>query len=208
LTYVVTCWLELCGKPCLHGASLLFPEGTITCLAHKGTGKSSLTVALLKAGGRLMCDDITPVNIMGSAGYVLPGPPMMHVWPVQRDALGLTAAPPSQRDSKPIKTYVNVFAGEPEIYCKEPQEFGKIFILERDPQRTIGAIEVTRLGPAEALFQLSNYTFAPLLVRALQLEKQRTALLSVAASGYPVFRIKYPTDLNRISEVASAILNS
>lgn len=62
--------LHASGHLCLHGSAVATPGGAIAFLAPKFHGKSTLALALSRAGAKLLTDDILPVD---------PRPPMRAV---------------------------------------------------------------------------------------------------------------------------------
>jgi hypothetical protein len=54
--------LHASGHLCLHGSAVVTAGGAIAFLAPKFHGKSTLALALSRAGARLLTDDILPVN--------------------------------------------------------------------------------------------------------------------------------------------------
>lgn len=66
----------------LHGCAISMNGGGATVLlAPKGCGKSTLTARLLERGHKLMADDVTALEEDEGVFYVLPGLPILKLWP-------------------------------------------------------------------------------------------------------------------------------
>jgi hypothetical protein len=68
---VLAAAMHLRGRFCLHGSSVVLAGGAIAFLAPKHHGKSTLAMAAIAGGAKLLTDDSLPVE---------PGPPVM-AWP-------------------------------------------------------------------------------------------------------------------------------
>ncbi len=69
------------GLLVLHGGAVAFPGGTIVLLGPAGMGKSTLTAELCKMGGKLLTDDVVTVEMGQAPPMVLPGIPVLKLWP-------------------------------------------------------------------------------------------------------------------------------
>lgn len=76
---VLSVALYAAGKLCLHGSAVALPAGTVAFIAPKYHGKSTLALALARAGGRLVTDDILPVDT-GPPARALPGVHQVRLW--------------------------------------------------------------------------------------------------------------------------------
>ncbi|MEZ4414000.1 MAG: hypothetical protein R2910_13505 [Gemmatimonadales bacterium] len=64
--------LHFRGQLVLHGSAVSLAEGAVAFMAPKGSGKSTLGLALTAAGGRLLSDDAIPV-VLDEQPVVWPG---------------------------------------------------------------------------------------------------------------------------------------
>src|SRR5690242_15883647 len=71
--------LHAAGLLCLHGSAVALAGGTIAFLAPKFHGKSTLAIALARAGGRLVTDDVLPVEL-GMTPTAVPGVHQIKLW--------------------------------------------------------------------------------------------------------------------------------
>jgi hypothetical protein len=71
--------LEHAGLLCLHGSCVVMRERAIAFLGGKHHGKSTLALALVRAGARWMSDDLIAIQ-PGHPALVRPGIPSARVW--------------------------------------------------------------------------------------------------------------------------------
>lgn len=71
--------LHAAGLLCLHGSAVALESGTVAFLAPKFHGKSTLALALARAGGRLVTDDVLPVEL-GEQPTAIPGVHQVKLW--------------------------------------------------------------------------------------------------------------------------------
>ncbi len=62
-------------KLVLHGSSIVMGDTTALICGDSGTGKSTLSMALLDNGGRLMADDISVLDVIDDLVFSFPGFP-------------------------------------------------------------------------------------------------------------------------------------
>lgn len=73
----------------LHGSAVEINGKALIILGKKGHGKSTLTAALINRSHRLISDDVTAISIKSSQIEVLPGLPILKLWPDVFGELGL-----------------------------------------------------------------------------------------------------------------------
>lgn len=188
--------LYLDGWLPLHGSAVVAREGGIGFLAPKGFGKSTLALALVQAGARLLTDDTFPVE-PGPAPRAWPG---VHSLRVREDALAVTGAPAPTLTTREGKALV---AGLPdERLAHTPAPLRALYLLDpgasaltRSPLHTMhaavavmGHVKIGRmLGPDAAAVML-----------------ERTAGV---VGAVPVHRLTMPRDLAQLAACAGTILD-
>jgi hypothetical protein len=65
----------------LHGGAVVCPGGAVLLLGPGGSGKSTLTAELCRRGGGLLTDDVVAIDMDGPVPRVLPGVPLLKLWP-------------------------------------------------------------------------------------------------------------------------------
>jgi hypothetical protein len=162
--------LEL-GHEALHAAAVVTDGGgAVAIAAPSGTGKSTLTGALLAAGATLLSDDIVVVETAGDGVLAHPGPPLMNV-PEGR-ALPDREVVAALDDE--LWTLVPVAA--------EPRPLEALVLLER---RAGASTRLERLDP-------SPLPVIPWLLsfpRSRERERRRFELAADLAAAVPLYRL-------------------
>lgn len=73
----------------LHGSSVALPSGGVVVTGRSGAGKSTTSVALARRGGRLVIDDVSPVELGPAGARVLPFVRPVHLVDDAAEAAGL-----------------------------------------------------------------------------------------------------------------------
>src|SRR5262245_46305873 len=90
---VLAAALHARGTTCLHGSAIVLNRQAIGFIAPKRHGKSTLALALVSAGARLLTDDTLPVAA-GPPARAYPGLHAARLWPdsAARVSIGHTAS--------------------------------------------------------------------------------------------------------------------
>jgi hypothetical protein len=70
----------------LHGGAVAFGDRAALVLGPGGMGKSTLTAELCQQGGSLLTDDVVAIDMDAAIPRVLPGVPLLKLWPDAVDA--------------------------------------------------------------------------------------------------------------------------
>ncbi len=84
------------GHLCLHGSAVATGAGAIAFLAPKFHGKSTLALALTRAGAKLLTDDVLPVY-PHTPIQAVPGVHQVKLWQDSATHFGVDAAGPAPR---------------------------------------------------------------------------------------------------------------
>lgn len=174
----------------LHGSAIEINGKAFILLGNKGHGKSSLTVALLKRGHRLLSDDVTAVSFRDTI-QVLPGIPIVKLWPDTMKFIGL--------DVKKTRLFypgiTKRICAIKEQFCNTSLPIGAIFVLNYGKAMTLHNIPALK-----KLLNLSGYQYFAHFRKAFSLESQRRILeqcrrLAENADMYEFIR---PLDLGEL----------
>ncbi len=69
------------GLLILHGGAVAIGDQAVLVLGPSGTGKSTMTAELCHQGGRILTDDVVVMDTSASTIRVLPGVPLLKLWP-------------------------------------------------------------------------------------------------------------------------------
>jgi hypothetical protein len=196
---VLAAALHAAGTICLHGSAVVLDEHAIGFIAPKRHGKSTLALALVSDGARLLTDDTLPVK----AGP----PPLAHaglhtarLWPDSAARLSLGDAR-LQPDRKQL------FSDLADAQLShEPAPLAALYVLapEREPNVDDQVAWRTRLAPVQAaLMLMAQARLAPLLGQSeTPVLLERAAFL---ARHVPVYQLHVVRSLDRLADVVSII---
>lgn len=186
----------------LHGSAVETREGVIAFLAPKGFGKSSIALALVKAGASLVSDDLLSV-MPGTPPMALPGIRSLRVREDTFDAFAADATFTSTREGK---VALNQTAGR--MAPDTPLPLAAIFLL---------APTTESLSEEDA--PIIRRPFAPVLAAAALVAHVKigrmlgptaaTPMLERAAAVsrmVPVHQLIITRDLARLPDAASQLL--
>src|SRR5690606_15208076 len=191
--------LYAAGTVCLHGSAVVLDGQAVGFVAPKRHGKSTLALALVRSGGKLLTDDTMPV-LAGSAPLAGPGLHAARLWADSARVVGIGQAAPAAVGPK------TVFRALPEervSHCTHP--LAALYLLAPVREAPDGAaVRRTRLSGMEAaLVILGHAKLAPLLTgpEAPNLFRHATAL----AACVPVYRLEIVRDFDRLEEAVATI---
>lgn len=180
------------GTEALHAAAFEMNGVAVALTGDGGFGKSTLAAHALRAGARLLTDDLLVLD----DSMILPGPARIKLDPrVAASAFGARAGTPL--DDGRGKHIYGLIEGE---YATEPVRLARIYVIQPDADR----VEVLRLSHADAFHALLEATFDPLEQSAPRLAshmRYHAALVQTV----PIFRLHVPRRIAEIGKVLEAI---
>jgi hypothetical protein len=90
------------GHLTLHASAVSVAGRAVAVVGPKHAGKSTLALALVRKGARLLTDDTLVVRLEGGAAWAAPGVQRVRVWEDSARALGLFVS--SRGETKPMAT--------------------------------------------------------------------------------------------------------
>ena len=192
--------LHITGRPCLHGSAVALPTGAIAFLGPKHYGKSTLAMATLAKGARLLADDSLPLDL-GPPVAACPGFPGVRLWDA---ALArLTDGEPTVEGGggKRLLTALS-----PQSIELEPQPLRALYLLA--PHRPApGGPPLRRELVPPVLAAVSLVRHAK--IGALLGKSEAPVLLDrvcAVASRVPVYRLHVVRDLDCLDTVVERLL--
>ncbi|HEU4642759.1 MAG TPA: hypothetical protein VFS44_09905 [Gemmatimonadaceae bacterium] len=197
---VLSTALHASGALCLHGSAVALAGGAVAFLAPKFHGKSTLALALSRAGGRLLTDDVLPVEL-GPAPVAVPGVHVVKLWDDSAEMFGVEQG--------------SVRAGEKHLVRDLPEE---LVTFDRQPLAAIYLL--APLAPGATMDEAARRTRLPSVPAALSLVRhsalagllggseapvvfERAATL---AESVPVYRLDTMPGLDRLGEIVATLL--
>lgn len=199
---VLALWLERHGLVALHAAAVAFDEGAAAFLATNEGGKTTLAIALLRAGGHMLTDDVLALESVRGEVLARPGYPQVRLWPDHARALlgtidGLERVQPGSP-----KLRVPVAPSTLGEFRETSAPLRVVYLPEREARRDVSIEDVPL---AEALTQLVRHSFLVGVTDALGMTGRRFGALSDLLQKAPLRRLRYPSGLDRLPAVAQAI---
>ena len=148
--------LERNGLLCLHGSCVVMGGQAIAFLGGKHFGKSTLALALVRAGARLVSDDLIAIapGTHGNPARVRPGIASARLW--NDAAIELRIWGMGVHVKPGIKSTVTDFA--PETVWAGHAPLGAIYLLDPTPAGSEQACSREQLRGANALIALAHQT--------------------------------------------------
>jgi hypothetical protein len=202
---VLAYWLEQRGCASIHASAVVLENRSAAFLSTHGGGKTGLAAALMRAGGKLLTDDLLPVEERDGTFWGHPGYPQMRMWP--DEAAWFLGGCDDLPLVHPELTKRRVPVG--------PDGFGVFYdrliplaclYLPVRRLESRGPVEVHPVAPRDAVIELVRHSFSPFLVEAAGLQPGRFDLFARLARRVPVRRLSYPSGFDRLPDVAEAVL--
>src|SRR5690606_18323644 len=196
---VLAAALHLSGSLSLHASAVDLGSSAVGFIAPKRHGKSTLALALVKSGARLLTDDTLPVTL-GDSVLAGPGLHATRLWDDSADRVAIGTAHPAPNGEKRLYS-----ALPEELVTHEPAPLSALYILAPTLEPRDGQpVWRTRLSTMEsALLLIAHTKLAPLL------RGSEARVVFAAAAGMaellPVYRLNVVRDLDRLPEVVDTI---
>lgn len=209
---VLVHWLERHGTPTLHASSVEIDDRCVGFLASNKGGKTSLALSFVRAGHRLVGDDVLPLRTGASGTVGFPGYPQMRLWPDQ--ARRLLSDPAALRRVQPgtSKLLVPLGAVGGGGFCGDPRPVAALYLPDRfDPGASGGSagtsdgIEIDAMPLTDAFSVLLGHSFLHGIVEAVGLAEQRFRAFGQVLRHVPVRRLRYPSGTDRLPDVVEAV---
>ena len=198
LSQVLSFSLLARGAEPLHASAVTVGDGVIGFLGGPGGGKSSLTAAFLRAGHRLVTDDLLALTARGRSRRAELGVPRIKLFPrVARTLLGTRTGAGSRLNPDTAKLILRLPRSR---VAREAAPLTALYVLARGT-----AIRVQRLSAGDAVLEIVRASF-----NTVQLDRRRLArqfaFATRLAHAVPVRRVRYPRRLSLLPRVRAAIL--
>ena len=194
---VLSLAIHAAGDVCLHASAVVIDGNAIAFLAPKGFGKSSLGMALVAEGAKLLTDDTLRLRL-APRPIATPGPHSVRLWDDVADQLGRRSSMVQEPDSGKLV----VRSLPEEEVSSESAPLVALYLLA--PVRALAegnTVHRQLLAPIEATLGILQHAKIALLLG----KTEGAVLLDRAATlarTTPVFRLDVPRDLASLGAVA------
>ena len=198
---VLSTCMHFNGALVLHGSAVSYPGGAAVFLAPKHTGKSTLALALTRAGARLITDDTITVALPDRGRpEVRPGVHSLRLFPDAASRLAGGAPSDRREDGKILVAHL-----PPDRLEDRVVPLAAVYLLAAAESIVGGEAAARRpLPPPLAaaamvgqgkISEMLGAAEAPVLLRRA----------AVVASRIPVYQLAVHRDLDRLAEVAAQL---
>lgn len=191
------------GTLCLHGSAIALATEGICFLAPKFHGKSTLAAAMVAAGGRLVTDDVLPIDA-GPPVRMRPGVPVLRLYEDSEAVVALGGRGHGRANQDVGKARLD-FSGEADVVTTF-QTLSAVYILapqegEPEPGRVAVRSALTGVRALEMIVRHSS--IAPLL------SSSEAPLLLAQASAIvrsvPIYILRSIRALGRLPEIVETL---
>lgn len=204
LGHVLSCAMLCQGLEPLHATVVVIDGGAVGFLGDTGYGKSTAAVAFLRAGYRLLTDDLLVVSRSGAGWLAHPGPPRIKLYPEVARLLfsePLPGAPMTDQTTK------RVLPLAPAQVQSAPAPLRRLYVLLPPRSRSFRAgIQIRKTKPGRAFLDLLRNTFNTSIVEPARLKQQFEHFQQLATS-VPLRTLRYPRKVCSLGLLREAILH-
>jgi hypothetical protein len=179
----------------LHGSAVALEKNAVVLLGDCGYGKSTLCAALIRAGAKLLTDDLVVMRQNHAAFDVAPGAFRLKLDPAAAASLNLDWPSIPMEDGSAKHVYQ-----VPSANCSSERVPLRYLVLLQPSNR----IEVESIARADAVRELLRATFNPLHADARRLKHLLLAARTLAAR-VPMMRLHVPRSLTDLAEVTGML---
>jgi hypothetical protein len=183
------------GYVTLHASCVNLGSAAVAFLGHSTAGKSFLAAALHARGHALVADDVTVVDVEGSAPSVYPGFPVLQLLPDALEHFGYSVG--AREGSDPLEEKITWrFPGE---FSQKSIQVSRLYILEEGR-----AVRIERLSRHRAAFELVRHSY---WIRLMHDARPASYFLQCAklCERVPVLRLIRPRSASAMPEVISVL---
>lgn len=197
---VIAAALHLAGTVSLHASAVVVGGKAIGLIGVKGRGKSTLALALVRGGARLLTDDTLPVRPC-TPPEALPGLHATRLWPDSASRVGLGEVHSTAPGEKLL--YSQLPADD---VTNDPAPLDALYLLAPAKAPIEGSLVARTPLPIvqAALAMVGHSKLAPLLRQGGAAELMKVA--SDLAASIPVYRLDIVRDLDRLDEVVETLV--
>ena len=197
---VIAYYLERAGLTVLHGSAVRFGSASAVFLGRSGAGKSTLAAAFVRAGHRLLTDDVVVLERRNGKVILRPGPPRLRLYPTSSVSPDDEAVRERTRGVRG-KEVLTLHRHSPDS-CPLPLDC--IYLLRSDS--SIRQPLVEERPAVQRVIDLVQYSYTPRLTAAAGLEGRRIDALSAIAATVSIKKLTVPWALERLPDVVEALV--
>jgi hypothetical protein len=200
--WVMAVAMHAAGHLCLHGSAVATTGGAIAFLAPKYHGKSTLALALTRAGARLLTDDVLPVNPQPPARAV-PGVHQVKLWQDSATHFGVGREQPRPGSKHLLHDF------DESALSNESTPLAAIYLLSPmvDDEGAPAASPVARarMHAVPSALALVRHSIMGSMLSGTEAQLVIDRATAVAEQ-VPVYRLDVPAGMERIGDTVEQLL--
>lgn len=186
----------------LHSTTVVIDGHAVALMGDCGYGKSSLGASFVKAGYRLLTDDLLVTSAENGQLLAYPGAPRVKLYPAIAKIIfgprvkGLRLEPLTPKLIIPLTNARSQ---------RTPVPLKAIYMLTPPGARRPRRVTIKKLTPRRAFLELVRNTFNMSVSEPARLERQFAQATQIALT-VPIKSLSYPRELKMLDEAREAIL--
>lgn len=186
------------GLEPLHSTTVVVDGHAIALMGDSGYGKSSLGASFVKAGHRLLTDDLLVTSSKDGTFLAYPGAPRVKLYP----AIAKRIFGPRVKGLRLEKLIIPLDTKRSQ---RTPVPLKAIYVLRPPGPRTPPRAVIRNLSRRSAFIELVRNTFNMAAIDPARLERQ-FALATQLATDVPIKSLSYPRKFGMLKDAREAIL--
>lgn len=193
--------LHAAGHLCLHGSAVATGGGAIAFLAPKFHGKSTLALALSRAGARLLTDDVLPVDPHPPV-HAVPGVHQVKLWQDTATHFGVDRETPSPGSKHLIHDFDESMLSYDRTPLAAIYLLSPVMVAEGD---VVPHITRSRLHSVPSALSIVRHSIMGSMLTGseAQLVVDRATAI---AEEVPVYRLEVAAGIERIGDTVDQLL--
>jgi hypothetical protein len=206
-TYLLThgmsyAMLEM-GIEQLHGTCVLIDQRAVAFVGDSGHGKSTLAAAFVRAGYRLISDDMLLVR-PGALATVIPALPQIKLFPDVAESLLGQHVQGERMNPLTRKTIIRL---APEQFYRDEAPLECLYVLASPSARASqSAVEIGEISRQDAFIALCKAAFNSDESKSERLKRQ-FSYASQIVSSVPIKRLSFGDGIDSLDDVRNAVLS-
>ena len=193
--------LHASGHLCLHGSAVAVRSGAIAFLAPKFHGKSTLALALTRAGAKLLTDDLVPVDPRTPIQAV-PGVHQVKLWQDSASHFGVERETPRPGSKHLLHDFDDTMLSNDRTPLAAIYLLAPIIVEERAAAPTVTRARMHSVASALALVRHSMMGSMLSGIDAQRVIDRAT----IVAEAVPVYQLAVTAGMERLGETVDQLL--
>lgn len=193
--------LHVSGHLCLHGSAVATASGAIAFLAPKYHGKSTLALALTRAGAKLLTDDVVPVDPRPPIQAV-PGVHQVKLWQDSATHFGVDRETPRPGSKHLLHDF------DDHMLSNERAPLAAIYLLSPvivEEGAAAPSVARTRMHAVPSALALVRHSMMGSMLSGLEAKHVIDRATAVAES-VPVYQLTVAAGMERIGDTVDQLL--